>query len=111
MFVPPSARGTTIGADGSVGGLGTKDAINSGPRLVGLQVMGRKAVAEIEAEADVNEETPKIEETEDQKAIRALLASATSEGDQECPRIDSIPVPPVSQDYAYRRRTSGFSHP
>jgi len=103
----PSARGTTtIGADGSVGGLGTRDSINSGPQLVGLQVMGRKAVAKIEAEAemaDVDEEMPKVEETEDQKAIRALLASATSEGDQEGPQIDNIPVPPVSEDDAYRQ--------
>ncbi|KAG1740291.1 DExH-box splicing factor binding site-domain-containing protein [Suillus lakei] len=83
-FIPDSAKAAT-GADGSVGGLGTRDTINSGPQLsehVGVEI---------------------VEETEDRKALRALLA-----GDMDsAPQIDIIPqdvaeLPDVSSidDYA-----------
>ncbi|KAG1781312.1 hypothetical protein EV702DRAFT_1075407 [Suillus placidus] len=35
-FIPDSAKAST-GADGSIGGLGTHDTINSGPQLSGIQ--------------------------------------------------------------------------
>ncbi|KAG2339884.1 hypothetical protein BDR05DRAFT_967493 [Suillus weaverae] len=82
--MPDSAKAST-GADGSVGGLGTRDTINSGPRLSGIQFQfGNKEVkTNITIEEHVN---AIVEETEDQKALRALLA-----GDMDsAPQIDSI---------------------
>jgi len=102
MFVPPSARAATTGADGSVGGLGTKDTINSGPQIEGLQIRERKAmrdVQEVEMK-EVEDSTSQIEETEDQKAIRALLASAASDGDFDGLQIETIPL---TEDDAYRQ--------
>ncbi|KAH9079199.1 hypothetical protein EDB83DRAFT_2341307 [Lactarius deliciosus] len=40
MYVPPAGQAGT-GADGSVGGLGTRDTINSGPQVKGLQLRKR----------------------------------------------------------------------
>lgn len=107
-FVPDSARAVT-GADGSVGGLGTRDTINSGPQLVGLQV-SKRLKAEFEEGDMVRIETstlvetteePKmeVEETEDQKAMRALLAG----DDSSCIDIDAIPVPPLTETDALRQ--------
>ncbi|KAG2140799.1 hypothetical protein BD769DRAFT_1772928 [Suillus cothurnatus] len=42
QFIPDLARAST-GADGSIGGLGTRDTINSGPQLSGIQ-FGNKRV-------------------------------------------------------------------
>lgn len=106
LYVPPSAAAQT-GADGSVGGLGTRDTINSGPQLSGLQTRKKIKVEdeamEVEEEVTVAvtaEETVKQEETEDQKAIRALIDSAQG-GDLDGPRVDIIPAP--SEDDAYRQ--------
>ncbi|RPD75621.1 hypothetical protein L226DRAFT_485848 [Lentinus tigrinus ALCF2SS1-7] len=109
MYVPPSAAATT-GADGSVGGLGTRDTINSGPQASGLQV--RKRV-KLEVEEDVP--MPDVEatrappaeevkeETDDQKALRAILASAAPGDDAgiDGPQIDIIPA--VTEDEAYKQ--------
>ncbi|KAG1776688.1 hypothetical protein EV702DRAFT_1228417 [Suillus placidus] len=66
--------------DGSVGGLGTRDTINSGPQISGIQ-FGNK-----EVQVDTSSTY--------QKALRALLA-----GDMDsAPQIDSIPVPPSETD-------------
>ena len=109
IYVPPSAAAAT-GADGSVGGLGTRDTINSGPQVSGLQV--RKRV-KVEADEDTSMPDadapppptvePKAEETEDQKALRAILASAASGDDSgiDGPQIDIIPA--VTEDDAYRQ--------
>ncbi|KAG2153470.1 DExH-box splicing factor binding site-domain-containing protein [Suillus bovinus] len=101
-FVPDSAKAST-GADGSVGGLGTRDTINSGPQLSGIQ-FGKKepkvdsSTTSTDEEKNMTvEENGKediVEETEDHKALRALLA-----GDMDsAPQIDSIPVPPSETD-------------
>jgi hypothetical protein len=96
QYVPPSAAAVT-GADGSVGGLGTKDTINSGPILSGLQIKNR--VASVAQHEDIVEETTEVamqvveEETEDQKALRAILAEATGETQHEGPILDIIPTP------------------
>ncbi|KAG1854609.1 hypothetical protein F4604DRAFT_1932671 [Suillus subluteus] len=72
-FILDSAK-ASASADGSVGGPGTRDTLDSGPQL-----------SEEHAYA-------KVEETEDQKAL--LLA-----GDMDtAPQIDSIPVPPNETD-------------
>ncbi|KAI0703673.1 DExH-box splicing factor binding site-domain-containing protein [Cerioporus squamosus] len=109
LYVPPSAAATT-GADGSVGGLGTRDTINSGPQASGLQFRKRVKLEEGEdvSMPDTNaapsppaEEVK--EETDDQKALRAILASAASGGDGgiDGPQIDIIPA--VTEDDAYKQ--------
>ncbi|KAJ7188565.1 DExH-box splicing factor binding site-domain-containing protein [Mycena filopes] len=103
QFVPESAKAAT-GKDGSVGGLGVRDSINSGPVLSGLQVRAKvkaeddgEAVEEQEAMAvDVKEE----EETEDQRALRAILAGA--DGMEGAESIDIIPTP-MSEGDAYKQ--------
>jgi hypothetical protein len=96
QFVPASAR-AQAGQDGSVGGLGTKDTINSGPVLAGLQIKS-KASIKIEAEQHVGAETREvikmeIEETEDQRALRAILAAAEGiETDDSDIRVIPTPV-------------------
>jgi len=86
QYVPPSAAAAT-GADGSVGGLGTKDTINSGPVLSGLQI--KKTVVSVTQGEDVAAETVEVamevveEETEDQKALRAILAESSGETQRE----------------------------
>ncbi|KAI0356016.1 hypothetical protein OH77DRAFT_1453735 [Trametes cingulata] len=112
LYVPPGAAAQT-GADGSVGGLGTRDTINSGPQVAGLQVKKRVKLEEGEdvpmpeadaAPAQDQEAVKKEEETDDQKALRAILASAASGGDAgiDGPQIDIIPAAP-SEDDAYKQ--------
>ncbi|KAI6128742.1 DExH-box splicing factor binding site-domain-containing protein [Pisolithus thermaeus] len=110
IFVPDSARATT-GADGSVGGLGTKDTINSGPQLVGLQVnkkvkvgLSQDVVGQTETMTttvveSTHEESMEVEETEDQRAIRALLAGE----DGSSVDIDAIPTPALTETDALRQ--------
>lgn len=107
LYVPPGATAVT-GADGSVGGLGTRDTINSGPVLTGLQMKKRLKVGDDEDEpmpaADAPaqaEEVKKEEETDDQRALRAILASAASGGDIDGPQIEIIPPP--SEDDVYKQ--------
>ncbi|KAH8089887.1 DExH-box splicing factor binding site-domain-containing protein [Cristinia sonorae] len=118
LFVPPTA-GATTGADGSVGGLGTRDSINSGPQLSGLQLAPKKKarvdgggdededeeMTESNVETPSAEQTPAEEETEDQRALRAVLASAQSadsNGDTTGPIIEIIPTP-VTEDDAFKQ--------
>jgi hypothetical protein len=96
MYVPPAGQAGT-GADGSVGGLGTRDTINSGPQVEGLQLRKRARLdsAEdmaVEPEPSAMATKEKPEETEDQRAIRALLASAEGDDDHEAPLVDVIPL-------------------
>ncbi|KAJ7594601.1 DExH-box splicing factor binding site-domain-containing protein [Mycena floridula] len=100
QFVPASAKAQT-GADGSVGGLGVVDSINSGPVLSGLQVKKKAELntplAKSPFELDQEEVVTKIDaETEDQIAIRALLAGA--DGQHDGPIIDIIPTPVSEAD-------------
>ncbi|KAF7791125.1 hypothetical protein EIP86_002136 [Pleurotus ostreatoroseus] len=111
LYVPNIAPAT--GADRSVGGLGTRDAIKSGPQLVGIQVKQRVMVEDDSESMEVVEETevveataaavPKEEETEDQRTLRALLASAKRDGSASPigPQIDVIPA--VTEDAAYQQ--------
>ncbi|KAH7888156.1 DExH-box splicing factor binding site-domain-containing protein [Phlebopus sp. FC_14] len=109
-FVPDSAR-TSTGADGSVGGLGTRDTINSGPQLAGLQVtkgvkveveeqnvyVEQNAVTTVSSADDVKMQ---VEETEDEKALRAILA-----GDNETSTATSVDIipPAVSETDAFQQ--------
>ncbi|KAK0454867.1 DExH-box splicing factor binding site-domain-containing protein [Armillaria borealis] len=101
QYVPASGQART-GTDGSVGGMGTRDSINSGPVLSGLQT--RKKVIKVEQdvgqEMEVQMEDVTMEETEDQKALRAILAGDTEGIDG--PQVDIIPTP-VSEDDAYKQ--------
>ncbi|KAL0956227.1 hypothetical protein HGRIS_002383 [Hohenbuehelia grisea] len=104
QFVPASGAAET-GKDGSVGGLGTRDTINSGPVLVGLQV--NKTVKKEESDdgsyamTDIQEErTTEVkmeEETEAQKALRAILAGVDGP-EHDGPLIDIIPTPVSETD-------------
>lgn len=95
MFVPGGAVKT--GADGSVGGLGTKDSIHAGPQLSGLVVAEKRLRMDVDmndAKVDASEEITNLEkqeETEDEKAIRALMANALGENDDNEVTIDTIP--------------------
>ena len=103
QYVIPSAAAVT-GKDGSVGGLGTKDTINSGPVLSGLQVK-KKAIISVVEEVNIVEDAQdvkmEIEETEDQKALRAILAEANGET-QDSLVIDIIPTP-ISEADAFKQ--------
>lgn len=95
MYVPPGGEVGT-GVDGSVGGLGTRDTINSGPQMEGLQMRKRARVDTIE-DAPTEPEPPvtradRPEETEDQRAIRALLADAEEGDGPEGSMVDVIPI-------------------
>ncbi|KAJ7647547.1 DExH-box splicing factor binding site-domain-containing protein [Roridomyces roridus] len=105
QFVPDSAKAST-GKDGSVGGLGTRDTINSGPVLSGLQMRekARDEGAEVDDQevemVDVKAQENEEEETEDQKALRAILAAAEGMVG-EAPVIDVIK--PVSETDAFKQ--------
>ncbi|KAI1794423.1 DExH-box splicing factor binding site-domain-containing protein [Ganoderma leucocontextum] len=110
MYVPPSATAAT-GADGSVGGLGTRDSINSGPQISGLQMRKRvklegtqdEPMPDDDGEAPQPKQEVKKEETDDQRALRAILASAASGDDAGIngPEIDIIPA--VTEDDAFKQ--------
>lgn len=91
----PNGADVRTGADGSVGGLGTKDTINSGPVLSGLQVK-KSVVEEVDgdirmftSESEEKTEVVEAEENEDQKALRAILAGVNGD---EPPELDAIPI-------------------
>lgn len=104
MYVPESGRAAVTGADGTVGGLGTRDAINSGPQAVGLQFRQKRLAAEVnevdmlEGEVEIKAQ---VEESEDQLALRALLAGAVGEGDEDFSNRTTII--PVTEDEAFRQ--------
>ena len=102
QYVPPSAKATT-GEDGSVGGLGVKDTINSGPVLSGLQVKSKPVEQEDNKTILCVTEDIKMEddETEDQRALRAILAE-TNGIKHEGPIVDIIPTP-ISEADAYKQ--------
>ena len=100
------------GADGSVGGLGTRDTINSGPQNSGLIIKEKRIKVEEEPMEGVIEEVvtevAQVEETEDEKARRAILANLNSDSDTHVPKIDIIPIAensfsrPMTETDAYR---------
>ena len=96
--MPASAKALT-GADGTVGGLGTKDTINSGPQLSGIQITQKAKLEEDKMEEE--------DKTEDQKAMRAILAGTNGQV-QDGPIIDIIPQRPISETDAYRQDVQEF---
>lgn len=104
MYVPESGRAAVTGADGTVGGLGTRDTINSGPQAIGLQLKQKGLASEV-GEVDMQEAKvevkPLTEESEDQLALRALLASAAGEGNEDF--ASRTAIIPVTEDEAFRQ--------
>jgi G-patch domain len=110
-----------VGVDGSQGGMGTKDTINSGPQQSGLIVYKKRKIEEdsdgdLKMEAKEEKDIPlKIENeamTDEQRAVNALLIAAkqASEGTpmEEMP-LEAIPMTdsvdwrqPMSETDAYR---------
>lgn len=92
--------------DGSVGGLGTKDTINSGLQLSGIQIKQKWAKVDDDDDSiQMMEEhviNVEVEETKDQKAMRAILVSTEGGVVQDGPIVDIIPHRPVSETDAYR---------
>jgi hypothetical protein len=97
-----------VGADGSQGGLGTRDIINSGPQQSGLIIVApatkrRKIDGEdkIEDKMEVKTEDeqtlgPHQEPTEDEKAVQAMLNAAKKmvNGEGDGPEMEAIPLLP-----------------
>ncbi|KAI0318911.1 hypothetical protein OF83DRAFT_1275880 [Amylostereum chailletii] len=90
-FVPDGARART-GADGSVGGLGTRDAINSGPQMQGLQV--RKRVKLEPADMDVDGAPPAPPDDDEDEFGAALLRGMGRKEGQSASRKGRGPVEP-----------------
>lgn len=110
QYIPPSAAAQT-GADGSVGGLGTRDSINSGPVLQGLQIRGKQTndqEMKEEEEEGVKMEVVEEELTEDELALRAILSGNAQSGDG--PLIDIIPTP-ATEDDAYKQDVDELPEP
>ncbi|KAG6866682.1 hypothetical protein C0991_000792 [Blastosporella zonata] len=106
QYVPPSAKAAT-GQDGSVGGLGTRDSINSGPVLSGLQL--KKESTPVKQEDDQPDTIPQQDvqmqvddDDEDKAALRAILAG-TNGPEHDGPIIDIIPTPAISEADAYKQ--------
>ena len=122
----PDESKVKVGADGSQGGMGTMDTINSGPQQSGLIVFKKRKIEEdvqdrdgdLKMEAKEEEEgvaPPKTEDeivTDEQRAVNALLAAArqADEGGAmeelpvaAIPMIDSLDWRrPKSETEAYR---------
>ncbi|KAF8638045.1 hypothetical protein AX16_010677 [Volvariella volvacea WC 439] len=102
-YVPPSAQAGPD-ANGVQGGMGLKETINTGPVVSGLQIVTKVKVEEVietkEEEKDGSEDVKmEVEETEEQRALRAILAEAEGgEGLQDGPAISIIPTPVSESD-------------
>lgn len=103
MYIPDAVGGMRVGgpapADGSQGGMGTRDVINSTPVVGGLAFEAKKEAAEGEVVAmevdqavEVPEDQPKPEarapETEEQRALRELMSGGASA--EQAPSVDII---------------------
>lgn len=91
----PGAGAAQTGADGSVGGLGTRDSINSGPQLRGIQVTKRQKRNDNQVpsdndamEDDTNE--PEAQESDDQRALRLLLSGEDNAQEELAPIIPQL---------------------
>ena len=110
QFLPDSAR-AGVGADGSVGGLGTHERIGEGQQLSGLLTRKKESVKvkeeeasevrEVTMEVDQEIKVEQLEETEDQRALRALLSGDNGE------ETSSLTIPaistPMSEADAYKQ--------
>ncbi|KAF8070373.1 DExH-box splicing factor binding site-domain-containing protein [Lyophyllum atratum] len=98
QYVPPSAKAET-GKDGSVGGLGTRDSINSGPVLSGLQVKERSLLVKEEDEQAIGilqEDTG----AEHDGPIVHIIQTPISEADAYKQDVDELPDAATLDDYS-----------
>ncbi|KZT56718.1 hypothetical protein CALCODRAFT_308463 [Calocera cornea HHB12733] len=102
-FLPPGAR-ERAAAEKS-GDVDTKDVINSGPQLAGLTLAApkvedikieEKVEVKVEPDGDTTEVKMEVEETLEQRALRALLT-----GEDDTPQIAAIPMHTPSETEAY----------
>ena len=107
QYVPASAKAST-GHDGSVGGLGVRDQINSGPVLSGLQFkrdpVGPPGEQEGLKQEDMETDVHSVkagDEDEDKRALRAILAGVNGVT-QDGPMVDVIPMS-ISEADAYKQ--------
>ncbi|KAG8936180.1 hypothetical protein FRC02_004208 [Tulasnella sp. 418] len=107
-----------IGVDGSQGGLGTKDTINSGPQLVGLisktrpkeSAVDEKAIEEPAEDIHMEEDQPQPEKSLDQIALEAVLRGGDAEDSKL--QVDIIPmVKPSAMDEATAYRFDVATRP
>lgn len=96
MYIPPGPR-AEAGTNARV--VGTSETINSGPSLVGLHKRKR---TQVDATQDVltESEPPLVIEdvaTEDERAIRALIADAEGGDSTEGATVDIIPLANTSR--------------
>ena len=94
-----------VGQDGSQGGLGTRDTINSGPQQSGLVIAKRRKIDDRE-DVDISIQEIKMEDehtqgpnhklAEDEKVVRAMLNAAqkAANGDEDGPEMEAIPLLP-----------------
>jgi hypothetical protein len=104
LYVPEGSR-ATIGADGSQGGLGTRDTINSGPQISGLTFKAKMVKETTEEDGGVTTTTEQVleevrmelddEQALEQRALQALLSGDQS-SDSTTPKIDIIA--PIEND-------------
>ncbi|KIO19694.1 hypothetical protein M407DRAFT_145205 [Tulasnella calospora MUT 4182] len=111
-YIPDSARAAVnTGPDGSQGGLGTRDSINSGPQLTGL-IFKKESTPPTEpttdnpkqAEPEVDGDTEMVPAkplTEDEIALQALLRG-TDETTSK-PQVAAIPLAPMTEEAALER--------
>ncbi|KAG8866513.1 hypothetical protein FRC20_008286 [Serendipita sp. 405] len=95
-IIPDTGR-AMVGADGSQGGLGTKDVINSGPQQSGLVVFKKRKIEEpeetpnkMETDIDDNLEQEDVPLTDEQRAVNALLHAAKQANDGTL--ADDVPI-------------------
>ncbi|KAG8911835.1 hypothetical protein FRC01_005453, partial [Tulasnella sp. 417] len=111
-YIPDSARASAItGPDGSQGGLGTRDSINSGPQLTGL-IFNKRSTLPAEPAADEPHEPepaadgdtemiPAKPLTEDEIALQALLRGTDETASK--PQVAAIPLAPMTEEAALER--------
>jgi len=112
----PGGSDLITGQDGSQGGLGTRDTINSGPQATGLIRREQKSIVKVDAASplvtseEVSVEKLKQVESEDERARRALLADVAGGASEDSPaNIDIIPISannatrPMSETDAYKQ--------
>lgn len=108
QYVPCSVASST-GEDGSVGGLGVRDKLNSGPSLSGLQIKRESSpvikqdvhIKQEYLKAETNSLAVKKEEGEEERAIQAILLGVNGVSQDESV-IDTIPLP-ISEAEAYKQ--------
>ncbi|KAG8976853.1 hypothetical protein FRB90_009011, partial [Tulasnella sp. 427] len=111
-YISDSARASAMtGPDGSQGGLGTRDSINSGPQLAGLIQKARSTATTQSGLQDPSHSEPQSNGdtemtsaqplTEDEIALQALLSG--TDNTTAVPQVPAIPLAPMTEEAALQR--------